>query len=309
VPGAFLGILTICAIFARFPAVCGAEVLKDFRPSTVESRYGATSLVEFETGTLTLEPGSLTQHADGAIRHYRFEEAVWIIGYRTEVIDDVGKPARENYLCHTFLGDQMVDQKHDREIVGVYSDQFTSHIRLPDGFGLYFAADENVHWMAMFNNRGERPVRVRMKATLTLVRERDRSRPLRKVYSTLRSVQVPHLYFVPPGRHEQSATFQLPFEGRVHFLGSHLHPHGVSMELVNVALQETVWKGMAKKPGGMTPPATNPRDEMSGVGVYSNPDGYPVKAGDRFRLTAVYDNPTREVIDAMAGVYIFYSRN
>ena len=34
----------------------------------------------------------------------------------------------------------------------------------------------------------------------------------------------------------------------------------------------------------------------------------PVTAGDKFRITAVYDNPTAAPIDAMAGLFIFLLR-
>jgi hypothetical protein len=41
--------------------------------------------------------------------------------------------------------------------------------------------------------------------------------------------------------------------------------------------------------------------------TYSNAQGYPVKSGDVFRLTSVYNNPTAKPIDAMAAVFVFYS--
>ena len=44
-------------------------------------------------------------------------------------------PPRENYLCHTFFGDQRVTQHDDREMLALYSDAFTPEVRLPEGFG------------------------------------------------------------------------------------------------------------------------------------------------------------------------------
>jgi hypothetical protein len=41
--------------------------------------------------------------------------------------------------------------------------------------------------------------------------------------------------------------------------------------------------------------------------VYINSDGYDVEKGDRFKLVAVYENPTSHDVDAMAGVFILYS--
>ena len=49
--------------------------------------------------------------------------------------------------------------------------------------------------------------------------------------------------------------------------------------------------------------------QMIGMDTFGSESGYAVKAGDMFRITAVYDNPTAAPIDAMAGLFISYSRN
>ena len=41
--------------------------------------------------------------------------------------------------------------------------------------------------------------------------------------------------------------------------------------------------------------------------TYKNPNGYEVGPDDRFKLVATYDNPTAERVDAMAGIFVFYS--
>ncbi len=277
----------LCGIFAAALAV---QTLSGFRPSTVRSNYGAVSEIEFSTPALELEPGSLAHHLPHAMKDYKLSEPVWVIGYRTDVLDASGKPPQSNYLCHTFFGDQRVVQRQDQEMRAVYSDHYTPEVRLPEGYGIRLTPEDGLHWMPMFNNRETAPARVSMRVTLTVIRDRDLRKPLRPVYATLRSVQVPHLYFVPPGRDEKQITFEMPFEGRIHFLGIHIHPYGVSMELYNVTRGERVWMG-------------KPRE------VYSSAEGYPVHAGEKYRLTAVYENPTAAPIDAMAGLFLFYSRN
>jgi hypothetical protein len=151
--------------------------------------------------------------------------------------------------------------------------------------------------MPMFNNRAETAARVRMKVELSVIRDKDLKKPLKPLYSTLRSVAVPHLYFVEPGGGTRQATFQIPFDGRLHFLGTHIHPHGLYVELFNVARGERVWRG-ERKPGG-----------TGQMEVYSSAEGYPVKAGETYRVTGAYENPTGAPIDAMAGLYILYSRH
>ncbi len=277
----------------------GADLLTDFRPSTVSSEYGAVSEIKFSTPVIELESGVLAHHLPQAMRNFRIAEPVWIIGYRTEILDSQGKPPRENYLCHTFFGDQRVTQHQDQELKGIYSDSFTPEVRLPDGFGIRLTPDESLNWMPMFNNRDQHPTRVAMKTVLLLIRDKDVKKPLTPLYSTLRSVAVPHLFFVPPGRHEKSTAFELPFDGQIHFLGTHIHPHGVSIELFNVSRREQVWKGSRR---------LDNQGRMVGMEVYSSGEGYPIRAGETYRVTAVYDNPTRAPIDAMAGLFMLYSR-
>ena len=50
----------------------------------------------------------------------------------------------------------------------------------------------------------------------------------------------------------------------------------------------------------------DPSGEME---VYSNSGGYPVRAGETYKITAVYDNPDADKIDAMAGLFMLYSRD
>lgn len=277
----------------------GPEMLADFKPSALRSAHGAVSEISFSTPVIELESGVLAHHLPQAMRNFRVAEPVWIVGYRTEILDGQGRPPRENYLCHTFFGDARVTQHDAQELKGVYSDAFTPEVLLPDGFGIPVTPDEGLHWMPMFNNRDLQPSRVAMKTVLFVIRGKDLTAPLRPLYATLRSVEVPHLYFVPPGRHSKTTTFRWPFDGRIHFLGTHVHPHGVSIELFNASRGERVWNGTRKLDG---------RGRMVGMQVYSSAEGYAFRAGETYRVTAVYDNPTRSPIDAMAGLFVLYSR-
>jgi len=273
-----------------------ADLLTDFRPSAIPSPHGPTSQVEFSTRLAELESGALAHHLAGTMRNFRFDEKVWVIGYKTSIVDDRGAEPKENYLCHTFFADQHVDQHPENELKGIYSDAFTPEVKLPDGFGIPMVAGENLHWMPMFNNRGEIPVRVAMKVVLTVIRDRDLRKPLKAVHASLRSVQVPHLFFVAPGHDERLVSFTLPFNGRIHFLGTHIHPYGTSIELYNLSRKERVWIGTRQ--GG----------PYSAMTTYSSSEGYPVRAGETYRITSVYDNPMKSKVDAMAGLFMLYFR-
>lgn len=287
-----------CAVFP-YAQGFGAELLTDFQPSAVKSEYGAVSEVEFSTGLVELESGVLAHHMAQAMKDFRFGEPVWVIAYQTAVVDKEGRPPKENLLCHTFFGDQRVTQHRDWDMRGIYSDAFTPEVQVPDGYAIPLGPDDRLHWMPMFNNRSEYPERVEMKVRVTLIRDKDLRKPLNPLYASLQSVQVPHLYFVAPGHDEKQVTFEMPFDGEIHFLGTHIHPYGVSIELFNVSRAERVWKGTRKMGSA---------DTMGPMEVFSSKQGYAVHAGEQYRVTAVYDNPTADPIDAMAGLFLLYSR-
>jgi hypothetical protein len=276
-----------------------ADILNEFLPSAIQSKYGVVSEVKFSTGLVELEPGALAHHQPHAMRDFRFGEPVWMIRYKTEILDRNSRVPRENYLCHTFFGDQRVVQRQDQELRGIYSDAFTPEVRVPEGFGVRLDPEDRLHWMPMFNNRGEDPAHVEMKVTVSVIRERDLKRPVKPLYATLRSVQVPHLYFVPPGQDEKQLNFEMPFDGRIHFLGTHMHPYGLSIELFNVTRSERVWTGRR---------VTDSQGRMVAMETFSSEEGYTVRAGESYRVTAVYDNPTGHPMDAMAGLFLLYSR-
>jgi hypothetical protein len=261
--------------------------------------------VQFSTNLIDLKAESLVQAPEGAVKHFRFGERVWVIGFKTEIFDPSGQPSRGNYLCHTFISNQTPDERplahaahHGHQMSAIYSDAFTQEVRLPDGFGLLIAPGEGLNWAPLFNNRQVTPAKVRMSITVTLIREKDVAKPLRRLYSTLQSVKVPHLFFVPPGRHQRQSTFDLMFDGKIHFMGTHVHPHAESVDLFSVSRQEEVWKAQRKN---------SSEGQMVGMDVYSNPEGYPVHFGESYRITSTYNNPTDHDIDAMAGLFIFYS--
>ncbi len=294
---------SICTVALACLAIHGqkaraVEILSDFQASSRSSGYGKVSEVEFSTGLFTLNAKVLGYMQAGTAREFRVGEPVWVISYKTEIYDAQGKPPTQNYVCHTFVSDQPVMQGLKQKLDGLFSDGFTREIRFPEGFGVVLTPDDDLHWLPLFNNRADRPAKVEMRVRLTLIREKDLEKPLRRLYATLRSVQVPHLFFVPPGRHEQRTTFEFPFDGRIHFMATHVHPHGTSMELYDVAREKRVWKG-----NRMINPATG----AAAMEVYSDSEGYSVQAGDSYRITSVYENPTARRIDGMAGLFMFYS--
>lgn len=293
----FLAVVLAClSIYSH--SAGAVEILSEFQPSARHSNYGKVVQFEFSTGVFTLDSKVLGYMQPGTAREFRVNEPVWVIGYKTEMYNSLGKPPAQNYTCHTFVSDQPVMQGLNQRINALYSDGFTRKIVFPEGFGVLLKPDEDLHWLPLFNNRADSSVEVEMKVKITLIREKDLKKPLRRLYATLRSVQLPHLFFVPPGRHEQNTIFEFPFDGRIHFIATHIHPHGTSMELYDVGRHKRVWKGNRRI------------DSVAGTAameVYSDSQGYSVQAGESYQITSVYENPMDHKIDGMAALFMFYS--
>ena len=67
------------------------QLLTAFRPSDQRNESGAVSEVEFSTGLVELESGSLAHHVPQAMKNLRFAERVWIVGYKTDILDVQGR--------------------------------------------------------------------------------------------------------------------------------------------------------------------------------------------------------------------------
>ena len=300
-----------CAIAASFYAgtlLFGTNLITDFEPAQLSSQYGPVKKVVLKTpGLAFVDSHALAFHSAGSMVHLRFAEPVWIIAYQTEIYDSSGRPPVENYLCHTFFGTRHVEQLVTPdgkpiapEMKGLFSDAFTRSVNLPDGFGIRLSAGEDLEWMPMFNNRTDDDARVSMTAAIYLIRESELKKPMQAVYSVLESVSTPHLFYVRPGKHQQEATFQLPFEGRIHLVGAHIHPYAKSVQLFDVSRSQSVWNGIVK---------ADAAGNTAALPVYSDVAGFAVHAGDVFKVSSTYENPNNYPIDAMAGVFIVYTKD
>ena len=222
---------------------------------------------------------------------------LWLVGYGVEIVDESGNKLARELQCHTSLTPNMPDHLTHDAAIGIFSDGYTESMRIPPGFGLFFKAGEGISWHPMFNNRSPTPTSASLKVRIDIIRAHRLRHPLKSLETTLRTVQKPEVYYVKPGRDVRENTFELP-EGRIHAMGTHIHPYGVSIELTNLTRGEPVWKAVG---------ITDADGNLVRMPVYASIEGYPVDAGDRFKLVVVYENTTKEPIDAMAGLFVLYS--
>ena len=247
--------------------------------------------------------GEGLQQMPGGVIPLEFEEAVWILGYSTKIVDDEGSELGRDLQCHSMmvspLDESWKGSAHNgTPFEGFFSDGFTPKLILPQGFGVFLDDGESLELSPMFNNRSPDPVSASMKVTVDFVRQRDLTEPLRPLFATVGTVTDPFLYMVPPGEDVRERQYRFPYAGVIHAMGVHIHPYGRSFELINLTRGETVWlaDGTHGEDGRLT--------EMP---FYSSATGYSFTPEDRFLLRATYYNPTDVEQDAMAGLFFFFS--
>jgi hypothetical protein len=230
-----------------------------------------------------------------------FPDDLWLVGYRTQMVDRSGHRISREFQCHTFFGTSMPQHHSNDDVIGLFSDGYTENIEMPAGFGIFFKAGEKILWNPMFNNRNMEQKSAAMKLSLDVIRAKDLKQSVQPLRTTFRTIRSPSdLYFVSPGTDMRDTTFELPTSGTIHVIGTHIHPYGVSIDLFNVTRNQPVWIGK----GGR-----DANGRLLQMPVFKSAEGYRFQKGEKFRLRAVYENPTDKKIDAMAGVFILYSPN
>src|SRR4051794_15485202 len=177
-----------------------------------------------------------------------FPEDLWLVGYRTQMVDANGSRMSREFQCHTFFGTSMPQHHSNDDVIGLFSDGYTESIEMPSGFGIFFKAGEKILWNPMFNNRSMEQTNAAMKLSLDVIRTKNLRGPLQPLRTTFRTIRGPSdLYYVQPGRDVRDATFELPVAGTIHVIGTHIHPYGVSIELFNLTRDKPIWAGKGSR--------------------------------------------------------------
>lgn len=175
-----------------------------------------------------------------------------------------------------------------------------TRIQLPNGYGYFWdnegpstvpvlgptwAMNTHLHWM-----HGDEPkeVYIRLNLQFTPEEEADGMTDVRPVWFDIDNCSDSE-FDVPDGEGGYRPTwdYTMPLGGRFVTLGGHLHDGGRRLKLENLTRKEMVYASRAKYRG--SDPAKSGWD-LRTMSVYSKAEGIPVAAGDKMRLTAVYDD-------------------
>src|SRR5881296_602907 len=265
----------------------------------------ATVLVDSESSQIVLELPATDVPAAGMVRLPVFQAVIPVSGsichFHMEVVDRAGRRLPQAMLHHFNLRDP--DRRELFLPIGLHvlaASKETPAATIPWLlFGLPFERGQRLITSAMLGN--ETPVAyrgVRVRLVLRYV-PAHRPWPLFRAYPWGMDVQYPlgerpggsKAFDLPPGRTVRSWESSPAIAGTLLGMGGHVHDHGVSIELRDVTTGEVIWH-------------EHPRTDSLGAVVSLpvvrfyrwNRLGVHIVPEHRYRITAVYENPTGQVL-------------
>ena len=231
------------------------------------------------------------------VRPFDLKERVWITAWASNTEDPDGRREPDDIHCHSSLSDKAIQAGQDM-FVGVCTDGFTPRFVLPEGFGIAVDPGDSYFFRPMFNNRRPDPRLARMRVVIDYLTDAEAGGRLTALRGFAVSATRPDLYYVMPNQDDtKSRAFPMPFSGRIHAIGAHLHPYGRSVELRRDSDRKVMFTARMTQ-------AEDLGDWR--LSTYVSKEGFYVAKDEPFQVTAVYVNDSEKRADAMAGFFIFY---
>ena len=239
-------------------------------------------------------PGMMMDMPATPVQEFTFPVDGWIQGFRVDLVDDRGRALSHRLLHHlimvNFSRRQFIYPALER-LLGVAEETDTGDVRIPRSIGVPMRAGQELGVYATWHNDSGPDVPVAYwRIVLYLANARLRPRPI-DVLPAYMDVNIEtnpedNRFNVPPGHFEIGYEFSPPLSGHLLMATGHLHDFGTLVRLVDVASGKTLVAIKAKR-DSVGHVLAMPRKLLALRG-----EGLPLKAGRRYRVIGVFDNPT-----------------
>jgi hypothetical protein len=232
----------------------------------------------------------------------------WFRGFAIEILDAAGKPIDRRLVHHliaiNFDRRQLLYPSYER-LFG--AGQETEDAYVPKSIGVPMKAGARLGmYLAWANETGKDLEGVQVKLRLAYSPTNLTPRPLDAlpIYMDVNlTVGKGNEFDVPAGRSEKSWVFSPAVSGRLLGVGGHLHDYGVEVRLEDAESGKVLTRVEATRtPDGKVRKIGRRLFGVSGEGLR-------MKAGHRYRVVGVYENPTGQLIHNgamahMVGLYV-----
>jgi len=240
---------------------------------------------------------------------YRFDWPVegWFRGFRVSVLDQNGGELPRRLMHHLIMINydrrQLIYSAAERLWgAGIETGSFS----LPKTIGVPLRPGMPLGmYIAWHNSLGRDLSGVRLQIVMQWTPRNQLPRPvdvLPLYFDVNLTVGGANEFDVPPGRSERAHEFTVPAEGRILGISGHLHDYGREVRLEDAESGKVLARIAAR---------TRPDGSLRGMerrlfGVSG--EGLKLRAGHRYRVVAVYDNPTTETLvkgamGSLVGIY------
>lgn len=230
----------------------------------------------------------------------------WFRGFRSEVLDSLGRPLSRDLLHHFVLVnlDRRTLFAPVAERLAAAGETPASAVA-PASVGAPLVEGQRLALYIMWHNGTPKPEHgVYLRVSLLWTPANEQPRPLSAFPVNLdvdANYGGSNTYDVPPGRHEKSAIITFPLSGWMLGAGGHLHDYGESVRLEDAKTGKVLARINAVV-GDSGEIKALPFDILA---MWDR--GLRITAGHRYRLVATYNNTTqdtlRDVMGEMMGVF------
>jgi hypothetical protein len=243
-------------------------------------------------------PGMMMDMPAIPVQKFVFPESGWLQGFRVELFDDHGRELSHRLLHHlimvNFSRRQFLYPALER-LLGVAEESDTGDFKIPRTIGVPIQAGQQMGVYAMWNNDSGPEIPVAYwRIVMYMGNPSLRPRPI-NVLPAYMDVNIQtnpeeNRFNVPPGHFEIGYEFTPPLSGHLLVVTGHLHDYGVVVKLLDAGSGKTLVEVKSKR-DSLGHVLSMPRKLLAlrGEGLY-------LKAGHRYRVVGVFENPTRDTL-------------
>lgn len=224
----------------------------------------------------------------------------WLYAFEVSLVDGRGRPLPRRLIHHVnMMNLERRALLYDAVERTLAAGSETADVALPRTVGFPMATGTPMGLLAAWANPGDQPVPdAHLVVTYRWSPANLNPRPVDvlPLYMDVnyRGAGQTDSYDLPPGRSEKSHEFLMPIDGRLLGAGGHLHDHAIELRLEEIPSGNEVVRLHATLDRQGIIQEVDRR--LFGV----RGDGIRLRQGRRYRLTAVYDNPTGATIPSGA---------
>jgi hypothetical protein len=283
------------------PEDAKAAVVVDSAKREVVVTVGPYHVAAMPPGMKHEEMDKMDDHSTPVVR-FDWPVDGWLRGFRVEVVDANDRPVDRSVVHHligvNFDRRQLLYPAVER-LFGIGRE--TEDMMVPRTIGVPMKSGYRLGmYMAWQNETGKDLDGIKIRVRLSYSPTNLNPRPVdaMPLYMDVNlTVGGTNTFPVPAGRSEKGWEFVMPTAGRLIGFSGHLHDYGAGVRLEDVESGKVIATVKAtRKPDGKLLKISRSLPGVSG-------DGIALKAGRKYRVVGIYDNPTGETIPgAMAHI-------